>query len=300
MCRGRSEAWADVPDRHYGNTGTWHIERCCDCRALFLDPMPSEEELGSFYPAEYYADQPAAPPRRSTGWRQRLRSVVLPIGTKEPAFERAGSMLDVGCGTGWMLDRYAQMGWTAEGVEYSESACEVGRAAGRTIHSGSLIQAKFADEQFDYVRSNHSFEHLWNPHETLEEMSRILRPGGTVFIGVPDSAGLAARVFGREWYYVGAPAHVINYDRRNLARLMAEHGFRVVETRGNSNHGGTVGSLQSWFISRRGHGSLESGPVTSPPLILIGYWTSRLLDLFRLGDCVEITAVKTDGETSEM
>lgn len=102
-----------------------------------------------------------------------------------------------------------------------------------------------------------------------------------------------ARVFGKEWYYVGAPVHVINYDRRNIASLLERHGYEVTRSRGNSTHGGTVGSLQSWLIGRRGRGQLDSGLVTSAPMILIGFWLSKLLDVMRVGDCVEVTAIRS-------
>lgn len=292
ICGGASGAWAEVHDRHYGNPGTWEIKRCGECGALFLDPMLSELELGSFYPEVYYSHQPVPAARSGHGWRQRLRAALLPIAPKEPDFETAGRMLDIGCGSGWMLDHYEDLGWEAEGVEYSESACEAGRAAGRSIRAGSLLDARFPDDHFDYVRSNHSFEHMNNPHETLDEMARILKPGGTLFLGVPDSSGLTARIFQDEWYYIGAPVHVINYDRRNLGELLQRHGFEVTRTVSNSNHGGTIGSLQSWIIGKRGLGSLDRGMVTSPPFILVGFWIAKALDRLGLGDCVEITAAK--------
>ena len=291
MCGARGEHFADVHDRHYGNTGTWNIDVCTSCRAQYLNPMPSEQELGAFYPDEYYSHQPTAPPSKSV--RDRVKRLLLPLGTKEPHFAAPGRFVDVGCGSGWMLDRYSDDGWDTVGVEYSESACTEGRARGRDMRCGSLLDAGFGDQEFDYVRSNHSFEHLNNPHETLDEMARILKPGGTLFIGVPDTSGLMAKVFGPEWYYTGAPVHTINYDRKNLGQLIEEHGFSVQSVRSNSTHGGTVGSLQSWLIKRRGRGSLDGGPVTSAPFILVGFWLSRLLDLLRRGDCVEIVARKS-------
>lgn len=290
VCGGSGDPWADVHDRHYANEGTWKIDECERCSARYLNPMPSETELGNYYPTEYYSHQ--STPVTGTSLKDRVKRIVLPLGSKEPEFTHAGRFVDVGSGSGWMLDHYASRGWDAVGVEYSEAACDVGRQRGRTMCCGSLIAAGLETESFDYVRSNHSFEHLNNPHETLAEMSRILKPGGTLFIGVPDTKGLMARVFRSEWYYTGAPVHTINYNRKNLAHLVEQHGFVVQSVRGNSTHGGPIGSLQSWFIKRRGRGSLSGGMVTMAPLILIGFWFSRLLDLCRLGDCVEIIATK--------
>ena len=291
VCRSTGRPWATVFDRHYRNPGTWDVHECESCRARYLSPMPSPEELGGFYPTDYYSHQPQ--PTAARSWKSRLRSRLLPIGTKEPDFPRAGRMLDLGSGSGWMLEHYRGLGWDAEGVEYSESACIAGRARGLTMHHGSLADVALPAETFDYVRSNHSFEHLTDPNETLQEIARILKPGGTVMLGVPDTKGLMPRLFRGEWFYVGAPVHTINYDRDNLRALLERNGFEVVRSVANSNHGGTVGSLQSWIGARLGRPvNLSAGPVTWAPLILVGFWFAKLLDALRLGDCVEITAVK--------
>jgi SAM-dependent methyltransferase len=259
------------------------------CSARYLNPMPSDLELGAFYPTDYYSHQSVAEPDSS--WKSRLKKRILPLGTKEPDLPVPGRMLDIGCVSGWMLDHYRQLGWEVEGVEYSPSACAAGRKRALTIHCGSLRDAQLPSSSFDFIRTNHSFEHLSDPHETLDEIARLLKPNGTLFVGVPDTMGLTARLFGREWFYVGAPIHTINYSRDNLSALLERHGFKIEAVRGNSNHGGTVGSLQSWVGNRlRRPVDLNKGPVTWPAFILIGYWTSRLLDLVHLGDCVEITA----------
>ena len=69
ICGGSSKAWAEVCDRHYGNPGTWVVERCTECRALFIDPMPSEIELSAFYPEVYYSHQPVPAASSPGGWR---------------------------------------------------------------------------------------------------------------------------------------------------------------------------------------------------------------------------------------
>lgn len=290
-CAGPGRPWATVRDRHYGNPGTWPIAECKSCAARYLDPMPSPEELGAFYPDDYYSHQSIT--TTSASLKSRVRSVVLPIRTGEPDLRSPGRVLDLGCGSGWMLERYREAGWDVVGVEYSASACDAGRSKGLTMHCGSLTDAALPAASFDYIRSNHSFEHLTNPVETLAEISRLLEPGGTLFLGVPDTMGLTARLFGAEWFYVGAPVHTINYNRLNLAALLDRAGFDVQRVRANSNHGGTVGSLQSWIAAKLGrNANLSAGPVTWAPLIIVGFWSARLLDAFNLGDCVEIIATK--------
>lgn len=284
----KTDEWGHVRDGHYGNPGTWRIAACSSCDARFLDPMPDEQELGAFYPDNYYSFDEAGQ-RPQSAWRRRL----LPLATKEPTLA-AGRFLDVGCGAGWMLDEYRAKGWEVTGVEYSATAGANAAQRGLDVRVGSLHEAAFADASFDYVRLNHSFEHMADPSAVMDEIRRVLRPGGTLFIGVPDAKGLMARAGGRYWYYVGAPVHTITYNRTNLADLITRHGFALESVRANSNHGGTLGTLQMWLNRKNGR-SIEQGRIfKQKPLMLVGLWASKLLDVVRLGDCVEVIARRPD------
>ena len=140
-CGGRDFSLAfDAADHHYGISGTWKIIRCRACGLLRLDPIPTEDELNSFYREDYYSFQPVNSPTGSI--RQGLVSAIYPpIGA--PEFARPGSMLDIGCGSGEVLAQLLQLGWTAVGVEPSAIACEEGRRNGLDIRNGSLIDAAF-------------------------------------------------------------------------------------------------------------------------------------------------------------
>jgi len=78
-----------------------------------------------------------------------------------------------------------EKGWSVYGV-----AAERGRSEGFDILGGFIDRANFPSEYFDYVRSNHSFEHMHNPREVLREMRHIIKPSGYLFIRVPNVKGL--------------------------------------------------------------------------------------------------------------
>ena len=96
-------------------------------------------------------------------------------------------MLDIGCGNGWFIYMMRDKGWDVKGVEPSKAGAEAGRRiANLDIHHGDLLSGNYPSEYFDYIRSNHSFEHIPNPNEVLQEIHRILKPNGKAFIGVPN------------------------------------------------------------------------------------------------------------------
>lgn len=279
-------------DRHYGISGCYRVVRCSDCSLVFLNPMYSDDELAGLYPEDYYAYQERFQTNR---WKERIKRLLgYRMGTKDPRFETRGTILDLGCGSGWFLETMRRRGWTTYGVEISEAAARLGRESkGLDIFGGTLREAGFPAEFFDYIRSNHSFEHISCPNDTLDEIRRVLKPGGKLLIGVPNVDSFTAAWFKEYWWYLTVPVHAFNYSVGTLTRLLAKHDFRVENVRFNSDYHGLVGSLQIWLNRKNGKKATEGMTVNNYLLRLTCQWAANLIDLCRRGDCIEITAVKT-------
>ncbi len=278
-------------DRHYGISGMYRIVRCQECSLMFLNPMYSDRELSALYPEDYYAYQDSFTRSR---WKEIVKSLLcLRIATRDPTFASPGRILDLGCGTGWCLREMRDKGWDVYGVEINFAAGELGRKeAGLNILTGTLEQAGFSSDFFDYVRANHSFEHISCPNETLDEIRRILRPGGRLMIGVPNVGGLNARIFRQYWWYLGAPVHPFTYSVRTLPQLLKKHRFEVLEVTYNSDFTGLLGSSQIWANRKNGRKSTEGVLINNPVLRVLSHWTSKCVDLLNAGDAIEVIARK--------
>jgi SAM-dependent methyltransferase len=274
-------------DPHYGNSGRWWLRRCADCGSFCLDPMPSDADLLRMYPAEtYYAY------RIATGQplRARLRRLLgVSLGTREPAFPAPGSVLDFGCGAGAFLLAMKAAGWTCAGVEVNDTALEVARSNGLRVEK---TLGAYSSSSFDYIRANHSLEHVSNPREVLEDMYRILKPGGTLFLGVPTNESQNARFFGRHWWYLGTPVHPVTFSTRGLVALVRDMGFEPTRISTNSDYGGTAGSLQIFLNRNSARRSTEGLIFAIKPLLLLGHWVAKLQDALGVGDKLEIIARK--------
>jgi SAM-dependent methyltransferase len=281
----------EARDPHYGNAGCWWERECRRCRSLFLDPMPTAEQIDGFYPeAEYYAYRPAE--RKSALSRALRRLVGFTPGTREPAFAAPGRVLDFGCGAGDFLVELRERGWDCHGVELNAQAIAVARERGLDVRRAIDGPDGFPDAGFDYVRANHSLEHVLDPRATLAEMFRVLKPGGTLFIGVPTRDGLPAKLFGRHWWYLGAPVHPVTFSTGGLVGLLRSLGFTPTRVGTNSDYGSIAGSLQIYLNRHGGRRSSEGAIFRFKPALLLGHWTARLLDPLGLGDKLEVVATK--------
>jgi SAM-dependent methyltransferase len=275
-------------DPHYGNSGWWWERECSSCRSWFLDPMPTASQIAGFYPEDdYYAYRPASE-------RSPLKQALMTLlgcrpDTKEPRFERTGRMLDFGCGAGDFLAECRRRGWKCQGVEVSERA--IAAAGARGLEVRRSIE-DYADASFDYVRANHSLEHVLDPPAIVREMYRVLKPGGTLFIGVPTRDGLPARVFGRYWWYLGAPVHPVTFSTSALTNLLQSVGFQPIRVTTNSDYGSTAGSFQIFLNRHTRRKSSEGALFRFKPALALGHWVARALDLVGQGDKLEVIAIK--------
>ena len=283
-------------DPHYGISGSYRIVRCANCSLVFLNPMYSDGELTALYPSDYYAYQDEV---RGSLWKQRAKKLLgYWQGTREPSFSRPGTFLDIGCGSGAFVERMRDAGWRAQGVEVNEAAARTAQSRDLEVFCGLLQDAQFPSESFDYVRASHSLEHSTCPHETLDEIHRILKPEGTLLIAIPNIDSLSAKIFRQYWFHLCPPVHAFSYSVQTIRRMLELHGFRVRRVVFNSQYEGMLGSAQIWLNRKNGNKSSEGLVFNARPLRIVCGWLERLCDVMRMGDVIEVTAAKANAPES--
>ena len=139
------------------------------------------------------------------------------------------TVLDIGCGGGNTLARMAERVTEGHlvGIDYAETSVEASRTfnaglieAGRMeILHGSVELLPFADGQFDAVVTVESFYFWPSPEESLKEVARVIRRGGTFL--------LLAEIYGRDDLPEGIRAKVAEYSLTNPTPEEFERLFRA-------------------------------------------------------------------------
>lgn len=149
-----------------------------------------------------------------------------------------GKLLDIGAGRGELLRVARQDGWMAVGIETSPTFAQYAVSySGAEIISKPLEDCGFEDNAFDAVVLGAVLEHLYNPAEVIKEITRILKPGGALFIDVPNERGLYFVIGNlyqklqlRDWVVNLAPTfppyHVFGFSPRSLRKLLGKYGLR--------------------------------------------------------------------------
>jgi ubiquinone/menaquinone biosynthesis C-methylase UbiE len=142
-------------------------------------------------------------------------------------------LLDVGCGTGALLQRLSRSHPAAllAGVDPVPEMLAVARRRlppEVELREGWAERLPFGSEQFDVVVSCNMFHYLRQPVAALREMGRVLRPGGRLVITDWCDDYLACRLCDL-YLRLFRPAHFKVYRQRECLRLLRETGHRDVD-----------------------------------------------------------------------
>lgn len=210
------------------------IVRCRRCGLEYVNPRLRSEVILAGYSEgsdENFVSQARS---RERTFRRSLAFLTRTLPAEMRA--RVGGanrprILDVGTAGGSFLKVARDAGWEVFGVEPNRWLCDWAlQQYGVHIDNGALFEQRYASDSFDAITLWDVLEHVPDPRALLDEVHRILRPGGILLVNYPDKGSLAARAMGHRWVFI-LTVHIYYFTRKTIRRLLDETGFEVVKFR---------------------------------------------------------------------
>lgn len=289
----------ELIDRRKGLPGSWQLVECNHCHVIALEPIPSEEELATYY-AAYSDDENVDLSIKMGSRRPWLRKVFHRLtGDVDPrdfVQVRTGErVLDYGCGHAGYLSDFHHRGIAISGAEiagYVVQACQKRGFDVRQVERFSHIP--FGDNEFDVVYLMQVFEHLREPHVFMQELSRVLKSGGTLYLAVPNINSVWRKVFGKNWVSGWfAPFHLFHYSRVSLANLAAQHGFDLEDSWSNTPESWFRLNLKAWIHPAENRLDWRASWLDARPVRYISMLLLRVIEIpVRERDCLVVKLIK--------
>lgn len=171
---------------------------------------------------------------------------MVPGSREELAFEwlKTGDIfLDIGCGAGNLCRAATELFTIVHGCDISQEALSIAQQQGIICHHIDLNQdtLPFETGTFDAVTALDLVEHLFDPSTFLNEVHRIIKPGGQLILSTPNFRKVKNlwRLFGQGRFPKTSGdsegwdgGHLAYFTRKDLFHLLAQAGFTPSRTRG--------------------------------------------------------------------
>ncbi|HEX9637737.1 MAG TPA: class I SAM-dependent methyltransferase [Acidobacteriota bacterium] len=210
--------------------GGFCFRSCGSCEHLFLHPPPTAEQEARYYERPEIHNHYLYHYYRS--WHRRRARQDLKFIAR---FQPPGRLLDVGCSFGFFLEAARAAGWQPVGLETAPLPADYARRSGLEVHSSGIETAPLESECFDLVSFLDSFEHHVAPRPALAAAARWLKPGGRIYLKLPNRASWTYLLAGPAWSAIFGPGHPHYYAPDSLRRLLEQAGFAVEHLSSNSS-----------------------------------------------------------------
>jgi len=203
-----------------GSKDSHDLYRCTACSLIYVDPMPSNEELSLFYQNYHkttqYTGKLDSKLRRA---KKRIRLVKWRV--------KGRRFVDVGCNVGFAVEAARRLGLESLGIDIDESSIRLGKSLfpEAMLEIMSVQELAASGSTFDLIYCSEVIEHLLNPVEFVEALSKILNNNGVLFLTTPDIDHFSLPEDILSWDGVRPPEHLLYFSKKSLNALLGGHGF---------------------------------------------------------------------------
>jgi len=262
--------------------------KCEECRFIFSHKKPSQSELITHY--DNYTREDYLSPITIKRYNELLDLM--------DDYRETNNILDMGCGVGYFLEEAKKRGWNVYGTEFTDDAIEICKNKKIKVYKGTLQEVEFDPSYFDIITSFEVIEHINNPREELNIISKILREGGLFYCTTPNFNSISRRYLKQKWNNILYPEHLSYYTVNTLKKVLLTSGLKPIKhlTTGisfsriqTSKDGKEIGiAVSPESIDEQLRNKFEKNIFYSGLKKII----NSLLSLFSLGDTIKIFAIK--------
>jgi 2-polyprenyl-3-methyl-5-hydroxy-6-metoxy-1,4-benzoquinol methylase len=229
VCRSQETSlWSEGKDYEYHSTDKEYLYyHCHQCRCIYIDPVPIEE-LRTIYPSNYYSFT-----NHKKNWAFRIKEYLdrrLFRKVLRRLKQDRLNVLDVGGGTGWLLNQVKKMDprtSITQVVDIDPGASEEAKQNGHLYFEGRIEEFS-TPHKFHLVLMLNLIEHVSNPEQVLQGIEKILAPGGIILIKTPNTRSWDAKLF-RNSYWGGlhCPRHWVIFSEKGLRTLLKQTNLAI-------------------------------------------------------------------------
>ncbi len=207
-----------------GHRDGYEFHQCLHCGTVVIEPLPTPETLDEVYSryrtTDRYMSKRDKKVRRSRRRIARLRK-----------YAPGNRFLDVGCSLGYTVAAAIEMGLDAHGIDIDPVTVKMAQDSFGSDRFSAVTIDAFADagRTFDLLYTAETIEHTLDPHGFMASASRLLNPGGLLYLTTPDAGHPRVPKDFMAWREVQPPIHIFHLTKRALTLMVERHGMSLIK-----------------------------------------------------------------------
>ncbi len=211
---------------HHHSQESFAIVQCDKCTHLFTNPRPSPEQISRYYQSTQYISHT----NKSSGIVTQLYNIARYFTLRWKSqlihkYQKAGDLLDFGCGTGDFLAHMAKNSWSTTGIEPAANPRQIASNKGLTIYENLSDLNK---ESYDVITAWHVLEHIHDLSDTFTSLRKKLKNKGIMIIALPNPLSHDAIKYQDHWAGYDVPRHLHHFTDQSFEKLVTKHKLRVL------------------------------------------------------------------------
>ncbi len=215
----------------------YYVVQCNNCDVYFVAPQItfSNNQWSNLYNNEYFSYQSSwLINKRSKELSDRFDKALINLPDNNIKF------LDIGAGEGKALIEALSRGWEVTGIDIVDNRIEKAKQKDVNFTIANFLEYELPENYFDFIYVDSVLEHVLNPKEYLIKIKQLLKPGGIVYVGVPNEDSLFNVVRKIVFILIGkknisvkikpfdAPYHVIGFNNKSLSYIFNKLNLKIV------------------------------------------------------------------------
>ncbi|MGE5437067.1 MAG: class I SAM-dependent methyltransferase [Syntrophothermus sp.] len=215
----------------------YKVVQCTDCSAYYVNPSIdfTDKQWGMLYNNEYFGE--------NTEWfeKQRTRELFERLSKIEKLLGKNKDirLLDIGAGEGRTLLEGANRGWDVTGIDIVDNRRSNAKSEKIKFIKAKFLEYELPENYYDIIYIDSVLEHVLKPIDYLEKAKKILRPGGIIYVGVPNEDSLFNSIKYFSYKVTGkseitekirpfdSPYHIIGFNKKSLNYSVTKTGLKV-------------------------------------------------------------------------
>lgn len=221
-----------VCEDYYATQEYFSLIQCQQCQFVATQDFPSEDTIGRYYHVAEYVSHSDTQKGLINKLYHIARGFALKSKSKivfKSSQKTTGTLLDIGCGTGYFANKMQELGWQVEGIEKDDETRKfaANKFNIKTFRDNHLFDLE--KQSKDVITLWHVLEHIENLNDTMQQLSSILKDDGTLIIALPNRVSADCKHYKNYWAAFDVPRHLWHFSPKDFEYLANKHNFILTQ-----------------------------------------------------------------------